>query len=176
MRINATTGLEEKLEPAEDISILNFPAQTLFSGLRIYIQDEPITDLQENYAYEMYVNTLIHMSTESQRAYLSGGLWNPTKPGNFWINTRNIPDGNPELLDRSNVITESKTLPLVSPILNGMFMVPRLLPPNIQLRFIFNFNRPNFCLIGPAPIPTATVEDAPTVPSAPPSPQKKKRR
>ncbi|MCP4653450.1 MAG: hypothetical protein GY858_08760, partial [Candidatus Omnitrophica bacterium] len=174
--INATTGQEEKLEPGKDISILNFPAQMLFSGLRIYIQDEPIMDLHENYAYEMYVNTLLHMSTESQRAYLGGALWNPTQPGHFWINTPKIPAmANPELMERGNAIAESKTLPLVSPILSGMFMVPRLLPPNIELRFIFNFNHPNFSLIAPeVPLPSP-VEDAPAIANAPPSPPKKKK-
>ncbi len=33
VHVNDSTGLEEKLEPDEDISILNFPAQMLFSGL-----------------------------------------------------------------------------------------------------------------------------------------------
>ncbi len=146
--------------------------QTLFSGLRVYIQDEPITNLGENYAYEMYVNTLIHMSTESQCAYLSGALWNPTKPGNFWINSRDIPHANPELTQRGNAIAESMMLTLVTPILSGMFMVLRLLLPNIELRFIFNFNHPNFCLIGPAPV--ALPPDNPTPATPPPSQEAQK--
>ncbi len=68
------------------------------------------------------------------------------------------------LQDRALQIEESKIVSLTSPILHGIFLIPRILPPNMEIRLVFYFNSPEFCLIAPPAITaestTATDSDS----------------
>ncbi|MCP4649786.1 MAG: hypothetical protein GY853_06860 [PVC group bacterium] len=149
VKINAR-GKEEPLARNDDISPINFLGQTLFSQLFIYINDELINEMNSTYGYEATILSLMHLSEDVQNSYLKHAMWEPTTAGAAWITSKMNPGIDAWMKNRSLQIENSAIVSLTSPILHSLFLVPRVLPPNIELRLVFSFNSPEFCLLAPA--------------------------
>ena len=168
-------GEEKDLEDKDAVSVVPFIANSLFRGVRLWIGDEEVTTSLEQYQqYEGYVNTLLHLSKEEQQRFLDGaGLYISSKDTHSMTNpnadqvTKTFL--NPGLTARHAMVANSSVCRVTSPIMWPLFLVPRILPTNTEIKLSFALSSPEFCLIA-HPYPQPTDGEGAAVGVAPPLP------
>lgn len=151
--VKYVNGAEQYLENKDLVSYVPFISNSLFKGVTVSMNDEELTMTMEQYqAYEGLVNTILHLSREEQRTFLDGAGLFLSEPNRHLV-TDPATDpvtggpGNPALSQRHALCAASNLTSFTSPILWPLFLVPRILPTNMEMKISLSLNNPNFCLI-----------------------------
>ena len=173
--IKYENGTEKNLEDKDAVSVVPFIANSLFKGVSLWIGDEQVTlSLEQYQQFEGYVNSLLHLSQEEQKRYLDGAALFLSPPDGHGM-TNPAPDLvtktilNPGLSERHTLVANSSLASVTSPILWPLFLVPKILPTNVEIKLSLALSSPEFCLIA-HPYPQPTDAEGAAVGVAPPLP------
>lgn len=150
--VKFVNGVEKDLDDKDMVSYSPFITNTLFKGVSLSINDEPVNMNMEQYqAYEGILNTILYLSREEQERFLAGsGLY--LSPPNTHEYTDPTPDPtlgsarNTALAERHSLV-QYPHIGFTAPILWPLFLVPRLLPTKVELKLSLSLNTPEMALI-----------------------------
>ena len=144
---------EEMIEPEDLVSYSPFIAQTIFKSISMKINDEEINESVENYyGYEAYLNSVLHLTRNSQRQILDGAGYDLCQPGYSEVTDPRLDlktgiPYNAGLSKRNDLAANGFKAGFVSPIIWPLFLVPRVLPTKVELNISFKLNSSEFSLI-----------------------------
>jgi len=134
----------------ESVSPIAFLGATLFSQVEVKINNETISELNQNYHYQAYISTVCDLTKFAHKNQLSGAMALFDVPGTmFVLDPKTVADVNLPLLRRHEAVSKGKIFTLQTPILQDIFLVPRVLPCETEIRLKLYFNRPDFLLLCP---------------------------
>jgi hypothetical protein len=138
-------GKDEKVGP------VNLFAHSMFSQIDLYINDELVTKNQSLYPYRAYLETLLNYGDDAKNSWLESCIYHPDTEGEAFDQTdpAGIPI-NSGYIARSNYAAESKTFDMVWRPHLDMFMQPRPLLNNVNVRLKLTRSKPEFCLMSGA--------------------------
>ena len=150
--VKMVNGKEEELSVDDEVSYSPLIAHSLFKSINISINDEEVVgNLSSYYPYEAYVNTLIHLSRDEQRQFLETAAPHFSVPGTQLFTDPDFLERgkliNPGLTERHYLAMSSFVSEFTTPLLQSLFLVPKLLPTGVELKVSFTLNSPEFCLI-----------------------------
>ena len=130
------------------VSPVNLFLHALFSEVTLYINNIQINVSSSDYAYRSYLDTMLNYGTAATNSWLQSALYYPDNGGTH--STLDAITGvpvNQGLYTRHQWGKESKTMDLYGRLHVDMFMQPRPLPPNTNIRLRLTRNSSEFVLV-----------------------------
>jgi len=124
---------------------------TLFNHIEVKINNELIPEFSKNYMYQAYISVLCDLTKFSRSKQLSGDLNLFDRYGLMFItDPKDQPSEiNPHFIRRHEVIFKGRVFSLQCPILQDIFLLPRVFPCDTEIRIKLFFNKPEFVLLTP---------------------------
>ena len=143
-------GNEQFIVGTDMVAYSPYISQSLFRSLQITANNQPLYENADVYfPYKAFALTMLYTGENTQRAYLRGTGWCPSTFGTHDINDTTSKEMNRGLIERREFAINSTLSEFVTPVIDGLFQCPRIIPGNIDLKFNFFLNTPDFCLVMP---------------------------
>ena len=148
-------GNEQFIEIDDLVSYSPYISQSLFRSLQITVNNQPLYENADVYfAYKAFALTMLYTGQNAQNTQLAGSGFFPSTPGshgmlNPALTLRDDFITNHGLVERHSLASHSGLHEFVTPIIDGMFQCPRVLPGTVDLKFNFFLNSVDFCLVMP---------------------------
>ena len=141
----------EKYTDAEDIvSYSPLIAQSLFRSLQITANNQALYENADvHFPYKAFTLMMLYTGKEAQATHLAGTGFLPSTIGTHAIVDPNSRQTNSGLVDRRSLALNSNLCEFATPVIDGLFQCPRVLPGEVDLKFNFYLNTPEFCLVMP---------------------------
>ena len=124
------------------VSVINYLGATLFNQVEMHLNNEHIATIG-NYAYRSYLESLLSFNEEAKKSWLQAGLF--FKDSDRYHDT--LGDDNTGFRFRKALISQSRTVELISKIHCDLFNQCRLLLNQVNVKLIFTRNTDAFCLL-----------------------------
>ncbi len=136
-----------QLNTGDGVSIAPLLGSSMFSQVEVKLNNEAITDINPFYAYESYITAICDLSKTDNELMFSGSLpYFDTAGTMSTTGVRAAKDMNPNFGKRCGYISKGG-FSISTPILSELFIVPRVLPENVDIRLKMYFHDPKFYII-----------------------------
>jgi len=144
-----------QLAGTENVAPVNFFPAALFSSCEVYCNDVRVTGASANsLPYKRYLETVSSYGVDARESHLQLSLFHMDTPGNF-----EPTDANTGFGTRKDWIKASKSCEFIYWLQLDILNTDKLYPNGMKLKFVFERNVPEWCLLEKAP-------DPPTPPAA----------
>ena len=151
---------DEKTELCSDddnVTQTNLLPLTIFSNLKIIVQDHSISNFDPTLAYESLIHALTQLSDAERSTILAGSGFQPYEP-----DLSSVVDGKEKislaLHQRWLKSRGSEVMEFVFPIFDAVFLCRRLLPSATNLGLVFQTSKPSQVLVSPDLSPNYSIE------------------
>lgn len=123
------------------VGVVNNILHSLFRSVSVYLNNVPVSHSDNNYHYKSYIQTLLNYGSDASRTHLTSSGWYP----DYYIKDE-LQEGQPQI---NKLFAKSNKVELIGRVYGDIFSQPKLLLNNVDLRLVFNLEKPSFYMIDP---------------------------
>ena len=138
----------DDIDADDAVGPVNLLAQALFGQADVYLNEQPVSKNNGQYAQRAYISTVVGTSSEAKQSWLESELYYEDTPGDSFDTYTVMPTINIGFINRHAYSSESKKIDMVFRPHVDMFMQSRPIPPNVDLKLRFARNSAEYFLMG----------------------------
>ena len=130
------------------ISVVNNLLHSLFKQIKVLMNNSPVENTNDTYAYRAYMENLLLYSKEAKNSFLRAENWIKDNEHMNYIGANDDTKVNTGFDFRSNLLSEKKSQHLVGKLHLDVFNINRLMLNNLNIQLLFSRSDPKFYLMG----------------------------